>query len=61
MSDIEAIARGIWGKYRGKPQELAKELVKRCLSEADVVFRVFAILDDYSTLDVGCRSYGSPT
>ena len=30
-------------------------MVRRCLSEADVVHKVFAILDEYSTLDVGCR------
>ncbi|NJM53128.1 MAG: hypothetical protein HC846_06885 [Blastocatellia bacterium] len=37
------------------PQGLAQHLIRVCLIRTGVVYELFLLLDDYSTLDVGCR------
>lgn len=55
MPDDKAEAIELQKKFFGKPQELATELVNICLVKPGVVYQLFALLDQYSTIDVGCH------
>jgi len=48
-------ARAIFNNYKGKPQELAAHLATICICEADLVFKVLALLNEYSRIDIGVR------
>lgn len=55
MPDDKVEANQIWRKYYGNPEGLAEHLARICLIKTGVVYEVFVILDNFSTLDVGCR------
>jgi hypothetical protein len=55
MPDDKAEAQALWLKYFGQPDALAGELIRICLIKTGVVYQIFVILDNYSTLDVGCK------
>lgn len=55
MPDDKAEAKQIQQKFYGKPQDLANHLAAISLSKTKIVYEVFVLLDQYSTLDVGCR------
>lgn len=57
MPDDKKEAELLQQKYYGKPQELAAELSRICLSKPGVVYQAFVILDTYSTIDVALRFY----
>lgn len=48
-------ATALQKKFYGNPQGLAQHLVNICLNSVNVVREVFLLLDNFSTLDVGCR------
>jgi hypothetical protein len=53
--DAKTEALKLQRQYFGKPEELAIELARICLTKTDVVNETFLLLDNYSQLDVGCR------
>lgn len=53
--DDKSEALALQQKYFGNPQGLAQHLVRICLNQTEVVYEVFLLLDNFSTLDVGCR------
>lgn len=55
MPDDKAEAQSIHQMYSGKPEELATELARICLYKPGVVYQLFLLLNNHSTLDVGCR------
>ena len=55
MPDVKSEALNLQQKFHGDPRGLAQNLVLICLTKTDVVYEVFALLNDYSRLDVGCR------
>ncbi len=55
MPDDRSEAENLQRTFYGKPQELAAELSRICLTGTGVVFQVFLILDSYSTIDVALR------
>ena len=53
--DDKAEAFGLHLQFSGDPHGLAEHLISICLVKTEVVFEVFMLLDNFSTLDVGCR------
>ena len=53
--DDKSEALALQQKYYGNPLGLAQHLIRICLNQPEVVYEVFMLLDNYSTLDVGCR------
>lgn len=53
--DAKTEAKTLQKQYYGKPEELADYLTLICLNKTAVVYELFMLLDDNSTLDVGCR------
>lgn len=51
----ESEALALQQKYYGNPAGLAQHLIRISLNQTAVVYEVFLLLDDYSTLDVGCQ------
>lgn len=49
------VARNLQRKFYGDPQGLAQYMIRICLNQTGVVYEVFILLDNFSTLDVGCR------
>lgn len=49
------IARTLQQRFYGNPHGLAQYLIRICLTQTGVVYELFVLLDNYSTLDVGCR------
>lgn len=55
FTDAKSQALAVQQRFYGNPQGLAQYLIRICLNQIEVVYEVFMLLDDYSTLDVGCR------
>lgn len=55
MPDQRKEAELLQQKYYGKPEELAVELSRICLSKPGVVYQVIMILDPFSTAKIGLR------
>jgi hypothetical protein len=55
FKDDKSKALALVQKFSGNPSGLAQHLINICLQETEVVYEVFLLLDNYSTLDVGCR------
>jgi hypothetical protein len=55
FKDDKSKALALQQKYYGDSHGLAQHLVSICLNQPEVVYEVFLLLDNYSTLDVGCR------
>jgi hypothetical protein len=55
FKDDKSKAIALQQKYYGDSHGLAQHLIRICLSQTEVVYEVFLLLDNYSTLDVGCR------
>lgn len=53
--DDQSEALALQQKYYGNPSGLAQHLIRICLNQTAVVYEVFLLLDNFSTLDVGCR------
>lgn len=53
--DAKTEAAKLQKQFYGDPQGLANHLIRISLSKTDVVYEVFLLLDNLSTLDVGCR------
>lgn len=49
------VARNLQRKFYGDPHGLAQYLIRICLTQTGAVYELFVLLDNYSTLDVGCR------
>ncbi len=55
FKDDKSKAQALHKKFAGDPHGLAQHLITICLFQTEVVYEVFLLLDNYSTLDVGCR------
>ena len=55
FKDNKSEALALQLKYKDNPAGLAQHLIRICLNQIEVVYEVFLLLDNYSTLDVGCR------
>jgi hypothetical protein len=55
FKDDKSKALALQQKYYGDSQGLAQHLISICLNQTEVVYEVFLLLDNFSTLDIGCR------
>lgn len=53
--DAKTEAQALQKQYYGQPENLAVYLARISVNKTAVVYEVFMLLDDFSTLDVGCR------